>query len=130
MTTGPVAGLRSDVLGRAASVWFNDCAFEHSSGGVWKKTDDNGNLIEDVVVSTGEVAVDSRECHVYSNTNKPKVWDLLLREEFYPWLLSPRKGSTSEGSDAFEGHQFPTESDAFFQRVITKQADASGHSLL
>lgn len=109
IAAGPVAGLKADGISQAAAVWFQGCVFKSNTGAV-----------------PGDVAVESRQCRVYSNTVRPTVWDLERSQEINPWLLVPRDDMSTSGEDVFEGRAFPTESDAFFTRIVEQQAAASG----
>lgn len=108
VAAGPVAGLKSD-----ASVWFQSCAFEASNVGA----DTSPQAV---------ISVESQDCHVYSNTFSPAVWDLDISAEITPWLLTHRKDEVVDGEDVFQGREFPTEGDAFFAEATVSQAEATG----
>ena len=55
----------------AAAAWFHDCEFGASFATV-----------------PGEVAIESRDCRVYSYRALPSVWDLSLGRQFSAWLLT------------------------------------------
>lgn len=74
------------------------------------------------------MTVDSQKCRVQSTTIPPKVWDQEISTEVNPRLLrkTALTDNTTEEFYAFEGLEFPTESNEFFKSVTTEQASASG----
>ena len=64
-------GLYAGVDKEGAAAWFQDCEFGAS-----------------IATVPGEVAVESRECRVYSNTLLPNVWDLDLGRQVGAWTLA------------------------------------------
>ena len=107
MAAGPVAGLQTDGQS-AAAIWFHNCTFGNSLSAV-----------------PGDVSVDSSACHVFSNTDKPTVWDFELSKEVDSWFLAPAQGSAT-GSGPFQDRAFLTEADAFFVQAANDQAAATG----
>lgn len=100
-------GLYADLDDTGAAAWFHDCFFR-----------------ENRAPTSGEVAVQSPACRVYSNTRLPTVYDRSLDREISPWHLSPLAPHESPASqpDVFgavadTGQPFLRPSDAFFQRV-------------
>jgi hypothetical protein len=113
VAAGPVAGLKDDLAGNAAAIWFQGCKFGKSTKAV-----------------AGEVSVDTRACRVYSNTRdeaanvfSPQVWDLQLSRVLNPWLLAPADGPG--GDNVFGNIQFPHEGDAAFSRLSAAEAEAT-----
>ena len=64
-------GLYAGLAKQAAAAWFQDCEFAAS-----------------IATVPGEVAVENRDCRVYSNTLLPTVWDLDLERQVSAWTLT------------------------------------------
>ena len=118
---GPVASLQCDATSKGAALRFHSCRFSDT------------NTIR--TSRPAEVAVESRECRVLSNTFKPIVWDKQLSLKLNPWLLAPKMNEDGEvelcdaclqGEDAFQGLQFLSELDAVFLQAASDHADATG----
>ena len=111
-SAGPVMGLYTRLSsGRrwGAAAWFQDCTFDGSSSSV-----------------PGEVAVENRECHIFSNLEQPKVWDVELSREVGSWPLIKSEGP---GPDVLAMNMHVTRksaflrpSDSLFQLIVTDQA--------
>eukprot|EP00892_Ulva_mutabilis_P012442 jgi/Ulvmu1/9570/UM053_0060.1 len=120
VAAGPVmglyAGLDSDLSPASGSAaWFHDCRF--------------GENISSV---SGGVSVQNRNCRVYSNTNKPGVWDLDLRREVGAWHLQVDGGTSRDQlADVFRevesaGSGFLRPSDEVFVRIQEESAAFTG----
>ena len=111
-SAGPVMGLYTRLSsGRrwGAAAWFQDCTFDGSSSSV-----------------PGEVAVENRECHIFSNLEQPKVWDVELSREVGSWPLIKSEGP---GPDVLAMNMHVTRksaflrpSDSLFQLILEDQA--------
>lgn len=108
-------GLRAGPGKQGAAAWFQYCEFDGSAAGV-----------------PGDVAIDNRHCHVYSNTPQPRVWDRELRRQVSAWSLTlDVPNGTLLRSDVFADVEtgprssFLRPGDEFFDSVIHDQSNAT-----
>ena len=119
VAAGPVMGLYAGLgsASQGAAAWFHDCEFGGSMSSV-----------------SGEVAVENRNCRVYSNTKLPRVWDLQLERELSAWPLAQPDGSESGAAggqlqedvfadvEAGPSSDFLRPSDDFIVRIMREEA--------
>ena len=105
---------------QAAAAWFHDCEFSGSLAGV-----------------PGEVAIENRNCRVYSTTFLPTIWDRELGSLVSAWRLIldevPASGETTRqprkhNLNAFADVESDPEStflrprDEFFRRIVREES--------
>eukprot|EP00892_Ulva_mutabilis_P004012 jgi/Ulvmu1/1983/UM012_0145.1 len=117
IAAGPAMGLYAVHRGnvRPSAAWFDNCQFSDHISAV-----------------AGEVSIENRNCRVYSNTNRPTVWDLEIGREFRAWSLelyhgpSPSVNVFADVESVTDGRAFLRPTDPAFQSMVDDQVRNTG----
>eukprot|EP00892_Ulva_mutabilis_P003623 jgi/Ulvmu1/1632/UM113_0009.1 len=108
VAAGPVMGLYGGGGYSGSAAWLWNCMFTDNSAPV-----------------SGEVAVESRSCRVFSNSAELTVWDRQRAAGVGVWpLLHESEAAAAEGMPP-DQRGFPLPTDALFERLVKDQAESS-----